>query len=817
MKKPDDFTKYWGKTSTENKDSGVHLLVYHCLDVAAVGKVLLDKQSRLQHSLAQLGGLEDLFFTQCMVFFLALHDLGKFAECFQNLRPDLLEAMQGKQSRRAYSRRHDTLGFYCWRDHVKPLLLERSFLKMGSASRRRMRDTAYDYWMRAITGHHGQPPQDGDVILSDFFSEQDLVAAGDFTWVVKDFLFTNIEGLPELDRSQLRTASWWLAGLTVLCDWIGSNSNFFPSCSHSQPLEEYWGKALEQAAKALDVTELSWEGMGEEKSLQALFGPDIAIPTPLQTACAEIQLQTGPHLFVLEDVTGAGKTEAAVLLAHRLMVHGIGTGIYFALPTMATANAMFERIKDIYRRLFSAGSLPSLVLAHSARNLSRTFRQVVLPVPEKDETGYSPEEETATAHCSAWLGDNPKKALLAAVGVGTVDQALLGILPSRHQGLRLLGLMDKILIADEVHACDEYMHTLLQNLLRAQAAIGGSVILLSATLSHRQRRELVEAFASGKQWNLEEEGSREDENGFPLITHLSQAGLRETCVDTRAEVRRRVRVEFLDSLQEVEEVLEQVITQGRCVCWVRNTVADARDAYRVLQARHPEWSIDLFHARFALGDRLAIEERIVRDFGKRSTVEQRRGRVLIATQVVEQSLDLDFDAMVTDLAPVDLIIQRAGRLCRHRRSREGERIGGPDERGIPVLHLLSPEPVDHPGRGWFANMFPRASWVYPNHGQLWLTARMLAEKEGFSVPEDVRFLTEGVFGEVPHEEIPEGLLERTLEAEGQGWAEISVAALNALKLDEGYSVASSNRWWDEARTPTRLGEPTISVYLGRWH
>ena len=502
------------------------------------------------------------------------------------------------------------------------------------------------------------------------------------------------------------------------------------------------------------------------------------------------------------------------------MAHNKGAGLYIALPTMATANAMFERMKGddkqpVYQRLFPPETQPSIVLAHSARNLSQSFRQAVVPESKKPEENYGDETIPASVHCSAWLSDNLKKALLAAVGVGTIDQALLGILPSRHQCLRLFGLMDKILVIDEVHACDAYMQTLLKTLLRAQASVGGSVILLSATLSHDQRQELVDAFLEGANsdtMTLQRRGN----NDYPLLTYFAGRDLREINVETREEVKRYVRVKLLHKTADVETIIRRAVENEQCVCWIRNTVAEARLGYESLREKYSTWHIDLFHARFALSDRLEIEKRVVGSFGKNSTGEQRKGRVVIATQVVEQSLDVDFDVMITDLAPVDLVIQRAGRLCRHTRDKLGNRTNNSDERGTPVLYVLTPQPVDEPEDRWLTDLFPQGRFVYSNHGQLWLSARLLKNKKGFHVPEDVRELTEGVFGAEAQYLIPEGLIERAYEAEGQNMADRSIAQLNALKLREGYSEGSSNRWWDEAKTPTRLGESTTTVYLARW-
>jgi CRISPR-associated endonuclease/helicase Cas3 len=404
-----------------------------------------------------------------------------------------------------------------------------------------------------------------------------------------------------------------------------------------------------------------------------------------------------------------------------------------------------------------------------------------------------------------------KKALLSQVGVGTIDQALLAVLAARHQSMRLFGLCRKVLIVDEVHACDAYVHRLLCTLLRFHAALGGSAILLSATIPARMRRELVAAFDR----SLGSEAVCPPTEDYPLVTHLTAEGCRVHPVEARESVRRWVGVQPLSRVEEVDAVLSAVLEAGGCACWVRNTVDDAVDAYRAWVARLGESRVTLFHARFALGDRLALESEVLRRFGPGSAAEERCGRLLIATQVVEQSLDLDFDGMVSDLAPIDLLIQRAGRLKRHARDNAGNRVEGCDRRHSAELGVFMPEPVAEADSRWFAKLFPRAAWVYEDHGQLWLTARWLHERGGFAMPEDARDMIESVYGDAYQSQIPEGLRGRTQRAVGNAGAMASQGRLNSLDLDEGY-VATAIHWQDDASAPTRLGDPTTTVRLARW-
>ncbi len=240
----------------------------------------------------------------------------------------------------------------------------------------------------------------------------------------------------------------------------------------------------------------------------------------------------------------------------------------------------------------------------------------------------------------------------------------MAVMPFRHQSLRLLGMRDKILLLDEVHAYDGYMVKLLEGLLRFHAAQGGSAIILSATLPAALREKLLNAFSDGAEF-MSAGGS--DNAGYPWLSHLTSSGLLEQPLATRPEVQRTVAVNWIQQRQEALDIIYRVVATGQCICWIRNTVDDALDTYQQLlhEGIVPEQDLLLFHSRFAFIDRIAIENKTLNWFGNNAPVSERRGKVLIATQVVEQSLDLDFDWMITDLAPIDLLIQRAGRLQRH--------------------------------------------------------------------------------------------------------------------------------------------------------
>ncbi len=814
------YFKYWGKASRE--DESFHLLPYHCLDVAVVGKVLLERSPRLLKRLAHLTGMTEVLFVRWMTFFLALHDLGKFADGFQNLRPDILEILQQRKSKCQYSERHDSLGYYLWYEYLRSEFKQAGIVQDISTGRRQNAvEECLKCWMKAVTGHHGQPPKAINSPARDYFKlPQDLEAATVFIHDLAELLLPSDRAFPAVDLHSQQLASWWISGFTVLCDWLGSSRSVSEFDSQPGDLTEYWQNSPEWANNIIESNELLPATPANEVMLEEFFGENMQqsiVMTPLQEKVSTLLLGEGPQLFLLEDVTGAGKTEAAIILLHRLLANKQASGFYFGLPTMATANAMYDRLAKVYRKLYTSEINPSLVLAHGARNLNKSFRQSFLKLAFGESENNGDDTITASSHCSAWLADNRKKALLAEAGVGTIDQALLGILPSRHQSLRLLGLLDKVLLVDEVHACDSYMHTLLCGLLRAHSSAGGSAILLSATLPQKQRQSLIDAFSDGlgSSKSIIRKSSFTD---YPLLTHYYAGNLHEEKIGTRKSVERQVDVETIESEEGVFKCIAESISRGQCVCWIRNTVKDACNAYTQMQLKYPEYRIIMFHARFAMADRLVIEERVIKYFGPRSNAEQRRGRLLIATQVVEQSLDLDFDVMISDLAPIDLIIQRAGRLRRHTRDSAGERIEGADQRGKAKLFIHSPPWTEQPNSNWLKNYMPGTAAVYENQdGVLWMGLMLLRKNGFFRMPEDARILIEGVYADAAIENYPQGLSESALKEEGDRMAKVSQGRMNLLKLELGYQREDQNIWWDEAVTPTRLGDESITVYLARWH
>ncbi len=543
---------------------------------------------------------------------------------------------------------------------------------------------------------------------------------------------------------------------------------------------------------------------------QALTGEDRP-PSPLQHFAETVELFDSPNLFLIEDMTGAGKTEAAMILAHRLMLAGKGDGLFMALPTMATANAIYGRLSDIYRRLFAANANPSLALAHGARNLHEGFRDSIVEVGASGRPyGAGGDDcQTASATCAAWIADDRRKAFFADVGAGTIDQAFLAVLPSKFAALRQLGLSRRILIVDEAHAYGAYESEELHGLLKFHALNGGSAIVLSATLPQTIKAALAKAFRRGLGLSFKPFAWPQ---AYPAATRVAACGepnVKE--LEPRADLPRRTRVERLPDENAALGALACAAQAGACCAYIRNTVDDVLRAAAMLRAKG--FDPFVFHARFAMGDRQKIEREALETFGWESTPERRAGRIMVASQVAEQSLDLDFDLMASDLAPIDLLIQRAGRLWRHNAVANPRRAHRP----LPEARLLvvSPEPTTDADHDWFRRAFPKGAYVYGNHALLWRSAKSLFEAGVIDSPAGIRALVESVYGSGALDAAPKGLERRRREAEGKTMAEKSTAQLNLLRPETGYN-ADAGAWDSDILTPTRLGEKRLVLRLARW-
>ncbi|MFD3189009.1 CRISPR-associated helicase Cas3' [Sedimentitalea sp. HM32M-2] len=745
----------WPAKSPQNTDGIATCCAYHMLDVAAVAEVLLRPHAGLAA------------FRDALVLLVALHDLGKVSDDFRNM----LEHGTRQKSRH-------------WKLSEALYYLNDDLLGAQLGSTPRPRQVLY----AAVAGHHGTPSElalgplptgrrpapDLHRAICDIGGGQD-----DARRHVKAFcaLWPDAS-LGEISLAEAQQLSWWLSGLCTVADWIGSNIDWFPPRFPDLSLAGYRDLARDRAERAV-----------AEAGLGGVLTRDVDLYDfslrPMQKKAMDMPLTDGPMLAVIEDETGSGKTEAALLLAQRMLLAGKGRGLYFALPTMATADAMFARSVEVMGRLFQEN--PTLTLAHGRARLSQDFASLPDFADLRPHGASSPDAAT----CSDWLRSSPRRALLADVGVGTVDQALLATLPVRFQALRVWGLSSKILIIDEVHQMGvPYMAAELEALLKLHRAQGGSAILLTATLPLDQRARLLDTY----------DGTADDP-AYPALTIAGGA----TAVDLPQQTGARGAVEVVRLAQQKEAVrlLAEAARAGAACVWVRNAVDDAIAAVEAL--RDAGIDADLLHARMALCDRKHVEAEMRMRFGKDGG--DRAGRILVGTQVLESSLDLDFDVMVSDLAPMASLIQRAGRLWRHM----DHRPAAVRPVKAPVLYVLSPDPGHVEDARWLHGTLDRGAYVYPV-SETWRTARVLFDANRIVAPSGLRALIEAVHG-AEAIDLPETLQTAEFEDFGKRAAERGHAAQNIVDFASGYRVAG--RGDDDTDYPTRLGEPQRILVLAR--
>ena len=736
-----------------------HPALWHMLDVGAVAACLMSRRS-----LTGSHGSD-----QAAAFLVVLHDLGKFSAAFRAM---LLGQPYGGP-------RHWQHSYRLLRDHDDTLAGV-----IGATPG--VRKTLY----AAVAGHHGGPPQHLDNRkykdeVEQIGSEASRAAREVIAVIAPLFKGASLNGMCE---SEARRISWALCGLTVQADWIGSNTEWFGPRDAGSLVEDYWKQALARAETAISAAGLHHARPHPDGAARVL--PGTAAARPMQTAADNIALPGGPLLALIEDATGSGKTEAALILAARMMAAGKGDGFFFALPTMATSNAMLARLEGIVPQLFSGR--PTLALTHGRAKMNELFRKI------QGRDGSDPGGEPS---CGSWLADDRRRILLADVGVGTIDQTLMAVLPTRFNTLRLRALSGHILIVDEAHEFDPYMEAQLQRLLQFHAMLGGSAIVMTATLPLGMRGGYARAFQKGLGIRHPREVTGD---AYPMLTIIGR-GLDSTSPDPVPATRRDVAVHRLEDEVSAITLLKAGAEQRAACVWIRNSVDGAIETVEALR----EAGIDagLLHARFTVADRLKHEAALQARFGRDGT--GRAGRVLVATQVIEASLDLDFDLMVSDLAPIGSLIQRAGRLWRHmdRRPAAGRPVIG------PALHVLSPDPDQVWDASWLKRLLGTGALVYPQDAQ-WRTARALFDRGMIRAPGGLRELIEAVHG-ASSLEVPEALEGTEIETMGRQLSEAQQAFNQVLDAEDGYDQPQMQRVFDDDRFPTRLGIPQVTLRLAR--
>ena len=604
-----------------------------------------------------------------MVLLAGLHDVGKISPTFQR---QIADALEGKDQEKL----------------IEDMGIEKVSLAYGyprhdvigyAATRQDLGDNAAS----VIGAHHGR-------LASCIYKSTAPILGGE-AWqnarlrFLRDFQDgAGLSGeLPMISDVQRR----FMTGLVTVSDWLSSSVG---SETYHRDEEAAAGKVVQQA------------GLVQHSFKQGLSFRDIFGFEPRAEQQIFIDMVQGPGVYILEAEMGSGKTEAAFYAAYKLLSSGKADGIYFALPTTITSKQIHERM-DPFLKSISDEDLSSKLV----------FSQSVLETMVYGEG--APD----------WF-DSRKRLILAPFGVGTVDQALMGVINVKHSAVRTYGLAGKVVILDEIHSYDEYTGSLVKELVSQCRDLGCTVIILSATLRTETKRALL---SLGSNVPVSE--------AYPLVSASNSSGYSDamagSCRHRRVDIRH-----MTDSNEAVDAAIDRAFA-GEYVLWIENSVEDAQEIFRTISARCQgrEVGVELLHSRFTDPDRRIKERACISKYSKESP-EQRKaspGFILVGTQVLEQSLDIDADVLFTRICPVDMFFQRLGRLWRHERNHEPG--------GTPVAYLLHPSMDELAGSG---EAFGISGAVYSPY-VLYRTLEELSGRDSAVIPDDIRTTIEAVYRE----------------------------------------------------------------------
>jgi CRISPR-associated endonuclease/helicase Cas3 len=810
--------KFWAKTGKaefENGQPKYHPVICHLADTAAVAMEIVRSHlsSVARQRLAEGLGLSGEALVRFCGFMAGSHDLGKVSPAFQFQVSEVGKLLAG-----------ETL-YDCWsslpRERRKPrnaphglvtaATLPDFLLEVGvgrALSKRHAKRLAHKLGA-VVGGHHGFFPAQQEIDDLD-----SAIAGTDERSVWRQHslsIFQQLQGFVALTAADLpnqcdNAAAMILAGLTTVSDWIASNpeaESGFPY-ANDEPFETYAAGLAVKAKNALAKQGWGQPATGQPLKFTELFS-FITQPRPLQDAAIQVtDGLTPPCLVMVEASMGEGKTEAALYLADHLQHQLEAGGFYIGLPTQATSNAMFKRVQEFLQKRY-ADEVVNLTLSHGAAALKDDYQSTVCRLDQVYD------EEGRGVFASEWHTAR-KRTLLSPYGVGTLDQGLMGVVRSRHQFVRLFGLAGRTIILDEIHAYDLYTSTLLERFLEWAAVLGSPVIALSATLPKTTRQRLLSAYASGCGQSTPALPTAQ----YPRITAFASGAAMALSFAASAHVCRSLAIEWVKDADWVANLQDLLAAEGGCVAVICSTVNRAQAVYQRLQSHFADEELGLFHGRFLFKDRERIEADCLQWFGKGQAHRPPRF-VLVATQVIEQSLDVDFDLMISDLAPIDLLLQRSGRL--HRHTREGR----PPSLQSPRLWIVEPMLQSDSKAD-----FQESGYIYDRHILLrsWLTLR---QRSHVQLPEETDDLIESVYA--LDMSIPEGLepvhredWQVSLEKYQTEEAERKRTIANEVKIPPPHAEIKPDQFTylkkedDEGAiaAATRLGEPSVAtIFLQR--
>lgn len=621
---------------------------------------------------------------KCLIQFLAAtHDLGKATPVFQtkkgyanseDLDIQLLEKLE-------------RIGF----EKVSSLQLTHPAKSHHSVAGQYLLSTygVHEDLATIVGGHHGKPIDTVDDYKNQKFYESSyfqteirsnpiynkwhLSQSELFQWALKNSGFRTVKDLPKIKQP----AQVILSGLLIMADWIASNEEFFPLI----PIDE---NQVSDKVNRLENGFLKW------KQYSGLWEPTVTytqtvfenrfgfIPREIQAVLSEIVIYSQePGIFILEAPMGIGKTEAALVAAEQLAAKTGRNGLFFGLPTQATSNGIFPRIEKWLENVSSEfGDNLSIHLVHGKSALNEDF----LDLPRSSNINMD-DVENGSVIVNEWFSGRKTSALDDFV-VGTVDQLLMVALKHKHLALRHLGFSKKVVVIDEVHAYDTYMNQYLLEAIKWLGAYGVPIIILSATLPSERRIELIKHYLEGrgKKFDKTAELSLREEFGsesYPLITYTDGVDVHQK-FDLKKGDSRKISVFRLHE-EKLLKTIEEQLSEGGIVGIIVNTVKRAQELGQLLSEKFGDGDVEILHSGFIATERIRKEQELLQMIGKGA--KRPHKKIIIGTQVIEQSLDIDFDILISDLAPMDLLIQRMGRLHRHN-------IERPMKHKFPQLFLL---------------------------------------------------------------------------------------------------------------------------------
>lgn len=711
---------------------------------------------------AKLLGMTETELLDFMAYLTSLHDIGKIEYHFQCKDPDmkgrLREAGAGKNELGKANTRHEKTGE----------------TMIGRIWEQQDQDEDSAYIFAALIGaHHQKNHGDGSRSKDPFFAEHREKLES----IMRSRFLSGSDGaLPEIPDKLEGVFESILLGALILSDWIASGSMFADAEDWIEQ-EDGEDQIIRETEEFLDKSGLKKEQVQWEKEFTGVWPWIPKDGMRLLQQGAEKLMNSGKRhrLILMEAPMGEGKTEAGMYCAVQMLRQWKKDGFYVALPTAATSNQMVSRMEDWFRTL---GIQKKVRLLHG-------MAWMVDDCTSEDTANSEDHDEI-----SRWLAPL-RRGLLGQFSVGTIDQAMLAVTKAKYGVLRLLGLSNKVLVIDEIHSYDVYMGEFIQRLLEWCKAMEIPVVMLSATLPPKLKAKLLAPYTK-----------QPLSRGYPLITAVCEDGTVEELPIEKTVKNMTVSVELLPILNDPEQIARkaaELTADGGCVCVLMNTVRQAQKVFSVLENCF-DGDLMLFHAQFPAERRKKIEEDCIAKFGKDKSNRPPKA-ILVATQVVEQSLDVDFDAMLTAVAPIDLVLQRMGRIFRH-------------EDTIRPAHLQSPSQFILVPDG---NDFGVDGYVYPEV-LLQQTIQVLKERDTVRIPEDLAPLVADGYDE---SKVPLEVFEKWMEHMIGEQVEAGQSRKYLIGTpDKIYSALgdSSQLFDDEGENKyltvqTRLGEPSVRIAL----